>query len=103
VNKAGRIRCGGFDTRLPKSTDSGRIKVEQGGRRVIATGLAEGRKTQIVLKADPDKPGRWSGTLTVKEQGQSITLDYRMDLVDEKHIKGTMSGDFKVRGQSCTK
>jgi hypothetical protein len=38
----------------------------------------------------------------VKEQGQSIALAYRMDLVDEKHIKGTMSGDFKVRGQSCT-
>ena len=27
VNKAGRISCGGFDTRLPKSTDRGRIKI----------------------------------------------------------------------------
>jgi len=31
-----------------------------------------------------------------------LTVDYRIDLVDEKRIKGTMSGDFKVRGQSCT-
>ena len=102
VNKAGRISCDGVSTRLPKSTDHGRIQVKRDGRRIIATGLAEGRRTRIVLDADPDRPGRWGGRLKVTEQGQSITLDYRVDLVDEKHIRGTMSGDFKVGGQSCT-
>lgn len=102
VSKAGRISCGGFNTPLPKSTDNGSIDVRQGGNRLIATGVADGRKTRIVLDADPDKPGRWSGDVKVKEQGQSITLDYRMDLVSEKKLIGTMRGDFKVRGQKCT-
>ena len=102
VNRPGRISCAGLETRLPRSTDLGRIEVRQGGRRLIATGLADGRKTRIVLDADPNVPGRWTGSLKVREQGQTITLDYQVDVVNQRRLVGVMRGDFSVGGRSCT-
>ncbi|MFV2063336.1 MAG: hypothetical protein ACC726_07460, partial [Chloroflexota bacterium] len=102
VNQPGRIECRGFTTPLPRSTDDGRIEIKQAGRRIIAKGFGDGRRTRIVLDADAEKPGRWNGKLKVRQQGQGITLDYQIDFVSEKKLTGTMRGDFKVRGRKCT-
>ena len=110
INRA--MPCLGRSTGIRPSThlpllavwaaSNGRLEVNEDGRRLIATGLAEGRNTRIVLDADPKKAGRWAGKLKVKQQGQSITLDYRVDLVSPTRLKGKMVGKLDVGGQKCT-
>jgi hypothetical protein len=102
VNQPATVACGGITTRLSKSTNNGRLEVKRGGRRLVARGLAENRNTRIVLDAVVGKPSRWRGDLKISQQGQSITLDYIVDMANPERLNGTMVGTFRVGGQKCT-
>jgi len=102
VNEVGAISCDGFVQKLPKSQrDKGRIQVKQGGRTLVATGIAEGKKTRVVLKRDDTDADTWKGKLKVREQGVSMTLNYEVQRVDEAHLEGSMQAKFSAAGRRC--
>ena len=101
INHAGRFECAGIRTAIAQTTQNGRLEVKGGGQRLIAIGLAEDRKARVVLDADPAKAERWRGKLKARQQGQSVTLSYSVDLVTPRKMRGTIKADFKVAGRSC--
>ena len=101
VNHAGSIRCGGITTLLPRSTDNGRLMLRRGGDRIILTGIADGRRSRLVLDRDADRPRVWTGSLRSRSQGIGIVITYEVTMINETRMSGTMRAPFSAAGRQC--
>jgi hypothetical protein len=100
INGAGSIDCGPVAFDLPKRTEFVDLKVRQDGDRLIGRGLTSG-DTTWTLNRGPDESLRYTGSKQMTQAGAKGKFTTKLDLIDEEHMKGTLTGSVKVRGQTC--
>ena len=98
VNAAGAIKCGGISTAVPETTDTGRLQVKKGGRRIVFVG----KGPKVVLDQVEGRPGIYRGSVNDKSLGASVPLKYEVQVIDPEHFEGILNAKFKAGGQKCT-
>ena len=92
------VVCGNRSVRIPRSVDSGPIRVRNGGRRIIVAA----DPARIVLDQVEDEPGRYKGTVKDRSTGRAVDLRYDVRVLNPERMKGTLRADFTVEGSRCT-
>jgi hypothetical protein len=101
-NGAGRVSCKGYDQKLPAVTDIVRVKVRRDGDLLIVRGLSPGSDTTWRLRRDRDDPRRYFGSVKPPTPGGQGKFETRLKMIDEEHMKGTLTGSVRFRGQRCS-
>ena len=102
-NGRGQVDCGVFQRALePSGPEFGTVTVRQNGDRIILRGLAADESRPIRADRDPEKPGRYVGTLRFTLDGITATFRFILDLESEERIKGRLVARSTVSGQQCT-
>ena len=95
------VRCAGQSIRLERTVDRGRIQVRDGGRSIIARGIAEGQRSPIRLRLVDADAATYRGRIRLNAAGGSLTLTFDMRVITPERIEAVLTGRANFGGQSC--
>jgi hypothetical protein len=102
TNLSGQMDCGATSLAIPASPpESGSIDVQDGGRTLVGTSLQDDQTAPVVMTADADLVGRYTGAFDGMEQGVPVTINYVWQVVTDEYIVGYLTSSFTAQGVTC--
>jgi len=102
TNYEGFLDCGGFSLAIPASVpEIGFLEVLDGGATLIGRPVNPG-DAPVTMTADAGILGRYTGAFTASEAGQTITINFFMQVVTDEYIVGYLTSTFGAEGVTCT-
>jgi hypothetical protein len=103
TNLAGQMDCGLTALAIPAAApEQGTIEVQDGGRTLVGTSLQEDQTAPVVMTADPEVAGRYTGAFEGAEQGVPVTINYVWQVVTDEYVVGYLTASLTAEGVTCS-
>lgn len=101
TNLTGSLDCGFSMTIPPSPPESGTLTILDDGQSILAEGLDVSEGVPIMMTADPEITGYFTGTFDATQEGVPITIEYYWQMVTEEYIVGYLTSSYTAGGITC--
>jgi hypothetical protein len=103
TNLPGELDCDVTSLAIPAAPqERGTIAVQDGGRTLVGTSLQEDQTGPVVMTADPQVAGRYTGDLKGVVQEVPVTIKYVWQVVTDEYVVGYLTASLTAEGMTCS-